>query len=215
MWILYYIIKLALVLILPFACLIRSATYVHVHHGVNAWTCLLISAIITSVVMFIYFTFFYGKLTGKIGGYDSIKRRWVMAFILVLVYCINGILFFSTDNLKHDKLHSEMSSLHPILRLSLSTIVYLDKDLLITDASRLPEDYTQMGLPSKRASLHYKQPTSNYAHAVDLRTKNRNEIKNSLITLYFRCMGFNTLRHGGTADHLHVSLMSHDYPHAK
>jgi hypothetical protein len=43
-------------------------------------------------------------------------------------------------------------------------------------------------------------------HAVDLRTIGRAEWKNVLLNWYFRSMGFRTLRHVGTADHLHVSL---------
>jgi len=32
----------------------------------------------------------------------------------------------------------------------MSTLVYVDKKLIITDASREPEDYKKMGLPTKR-----------------------------------------------------------------
>jgi len=31
-------------------------------------------------------------------------------------------------------------------------------------------------------------------------------VKNRLVQLYFWCLGFGTLRHVGTADHLHVEL---------
>ena len=104
--------------------------------------------------------------------------------------------------------------MHPILRLSVSTLVYIDKDLIITDAKRLPEDYKKMGLREKGHSLHYKQ-NNGYAHALDLRTNNRSKIRNFLIRSYFRLMGFNTHRHVGTSDHLHISLMSHDRPYAR
>ena len=55
-------------------------------------------------------------------------------------------------------------------------------------------------------------PTSRLVHAVDLRTKGKSELRNKLVSWYFRMMGFNTLRHVGTADHLHVSISSHDRP---
>ena len=45
-----------------------------------------------------------------------------------------------------------------------------------------------------------------------LRTIRQGELRNALVADYFRLMGFNTLRHVGTADHLHVSLMSHGRP---
>ncbi len=212
---LYQLIKIALLLLLPFAILIRSATYFHVHYEWPAMLCLMGSATATAILMFIYFSFFYGKFTGSIGNFGAVKRRALIAFLVVVVYSMHGILFFSSDNLKSSALKNEMNSLHPILRLSLSTLVYANKDLLITDASRVPEDYKKMGLPSNSTSLHYKQPTSKFAHAVDLRTKGKSEWVNALVKGYFSLMGFNTIRHGGTADHLHVSLKSHDYPHAK
>ena len=68
-----------------------------------------------------------------------------------------------------------------------------------------------MGMSSKKHSLHYRQ-SSGYVHAVDIRTKGRGSIRNFLIRTYFRLMGFNTLRHGGTADHLHISISSKDRP---
>jgi len=72
--------------------------------------------------------------------------------------------------MKSDSLRKEVLSLHPILRLSLSAIIHIDKDLIIADASRFFDDYNKMGLKSMRHSLHYKQYTG-YAHAVDLRVK--------------------------------------------
>jgi hypothetical protein len=41
---------------------------------------------------------------------------------------------------------------------------------------------------------------------MDLRTKGRSQARNALTVAYFRIMGFRSLRHVGTADHLHVSL---------
>jgi hypothetical protein len=69
-----------------------------------------------------------------------------------------------------------------------------------------------MGLPTKSHSLHFKQ-SDGFSHAIDIRVKGRSEVRNWLLERYFRMMGFNTLRHFGTADHLHVSLLSHDRPH--
>ena len=104
--------------------------------------------------------------------------------------------------------------MHPVLRLAVSTLIHLDKEIIITDSDRMPEDYRAMGLKTIKNSLHYRQSTG-YSHALDLRTMNRPEWKNILVQNFFRVMGFRTLRHSGTADHLHVSLLSHDRPHAK
>ncbi len=62
-----------------------------------------------------------------------------------------------------------------------------------------------MGLPVYERSLHFEQ-ADGYIHAMDLRTLGRGEWRNRLMELYFRTLGFRTLRHVGTADHLHVSL---------
>lgn len=212
---LYDLLKIILLLILPFAILIRSATYIHNEYEVSSMTSLLVAAIFTTILLFLYFSFFYGKFTGRFGDFDALKRRALIAFLMVAVYSLHGVLFFSSSNLKNPQLKSEINALHPILRLGMSTLIYVDKELIVTDASREPEDYRKMGLPSKKASLHYKQPSTNYAHAVDIRTQRRAGWKNFLVKKYFDLLGFNTLRHGGTADHLHVSIKSHDYPGAR
>lgn len=212
---LYDLLKIILLIVLPFAILIRSATYLHIQYQWDSMACLLVSATFTTLLLFIYFSFFYGKLTGRFGDFSAVKRRILIAFLMVGVYSLHGILFFSSANLKNPALKSEIRQLHPILRLGISTLVYLDKELIVTDASRDPEEYRKMGLPTKKASLHYTQSSTNYAHAIDLRTLRRAEWKNFLVKKYFDILGFNTLRHGGTADHLHVSLKSHDYPNAR
>ena len=212
---LYDLVKITLLLILPFALLIRSATYIHIQYDINAYLCLLVAIVVTAVLLFFYFSVVYGKLTGRLGSFDALKRRGLLAVLVVFVYVVHGVLFFSSANLKNAALRSEVNSLHPILRLSVSTLVYMDKELIITDASRAPEDYRKMGLPSKNRSLHFEQPSTGFAHAVDLRTKGRGMIRNHLIRAYFWIMGFNTLRHVGTDDHLHISLKSHDTPYAK
>jgi hypothetical protein len=62
-----------------------------------------------------------------------------------------------------------------------------------------------MGLPARIESMHYEQ-SDGYVHAMDLRTKGREDWRNAAVELYFRAAGFETLRHVGTADHLHVAL---------
>ena len=79
------------------------------------------------------------------------------------------------------------------------------RTLLAADAARTPQFYARAGLPSNESSLHLRQDDG-FVHALDLRTINRPEWRNLLAELAFRAMGFHTLRHVGTADHLHVSL---------
>ncbi|MEM6806026.1 MAG: hypothetical protein AAF696_31805, partial [Bacteroidota bacterium] len=117
----------------------------------------------------------------------------------------------SQGNAKSEKIQQEYNELHPFLRIAAGTFIMLDNELMLTSASRVKEDYKDMGLKSIKNSLHYKQ-TDGYVHAIDLRTKNRSELRNKFTEWYFKLMGFNTLRHVGTADHLHISLSAKDKP---
>ncbi len=89
--------------------------------------------------------------------------------------------------------------------VAVATLILADDELVVTDLSRTPEDYAAMGLPVYEASLHYPQEDG-YVHAMDLRTMGRPGWRNMLTQNYFRLLGLRTLRHVGTADHLHVSL---------
>lgn len=209
--VLFFILKAVILLILPFIVLIRGAVYFHSHYEWHPQLAILGGALVTLVLLVIYFSWFYGRLTGKVGTSKSFKFKAYLGLVLVLGYCAYGLFFFNGENAKSEAVRSEYTSLHPILRLSISTILFVDKNLILTDASRLPEDYRKMGLKTKSHSLHYKQ-SNGYAHAFDLRTQGHSEWRNEALELYFRLMGLNTLRHGGTADHLHVSLKSHDRP---
>ena len=195
---------------MPFICLIRGAIYLHEVHQWGPNMCILGGLGMATFLLAIYLFFFYRRLTGEIG---SVRLKFWIAFLIVAIYSIHGLFFLSAENVKYGKIQQEFRSLHPILRLSLSTAIRLDPTLIITDGNRTPEDYRKMGLPSKKHSLHYKQK-SGYVHAVDIRTNNRSLIRNYLIRCYFWLMGFNTLLHGGTGEHLHVSILSLDKPGA-
>lgn len=207
----YNLIKVVFLLVLPFITLIRGSVFIHEQYNPWPFFSLLGGVLASALLLFFYITFIQARFTGKLGNAQSLKRSYWAALVLILVYCVPALLFLSAANAKHTAVQKEFTSLHPVLRLSISTLVFVDKKVLLTDASRLPEDYHKMGLKVKSNSLHYEQ-SSGYAHAVDIRTKGRSEFRNNLIIWYFKFMGFNTLRHVGTADHLHVSLMSHDRP---
>ena len=97
------------------------------------------------------------------------------------------------------------TSLHPLMRIAASTYLLFDREAVVTDLARTAEDYLQMGLPINEASLHFKLQ-DRYVHAMDLRTIGRSPLRNRVTAAYFRFMGFRSLHHVGTADHLHVSL---------
>ena len=213
MRIFFWVFKILFIFILPFVVLIRGAVYVHTQFQVYPHIALIAGMGFTFVVLFIYSTFFLGRHR-RDNKRRSLKGRALIVGVLLLSYCIYGLFYVSGKNVKSEAVGKEYRSLHPILRMGISTIIFLDPSLILTDANRLPEDYRKMGLKTKSHSLHYRQ-SNGFAHAVDIRTNGRSMLRNSLLQLYFKMMGFNVLRHGGTGDHLHISMMSHDRPYAK
>ncbi len=197
-------------LTIPFILLIRSSVFIHDYFELNAWLAIALSVFFSAFLVLMFFSFVHDQITGRIG---NLRGRFLLSICLVVAFVINGIFFMSGDNMKTAEVASEINEVHPVLRLAVSTLAYLDEDLIITDGNRKPEDYAKMGLKTKKRSLHYKQ-SDGYAHALDLRTNDRTEWRNFLLQNYFRLMGFNTLRHVGTADHLHISIQSHDNPNA-
>ena len=117
----------------------------------------------------------------------------------------------SNIHFKSDALNKEYQQLNPILRMSMGVITLMDKSLIITDAQRNSADYAKMGMKTKKNSLHYKQ-SNGYVHAIDIRTKNRTLVAIFCTKIYFKLMGFQVLHHTGTAEHIHISLFSHDLP---
>ncbi len=209
--ILFFIIRLVLLLVLPFICLIRGAVFGHEYYQFAPWPAILSGMGITIVLLLLYFSFIYGRITGKIGSARSFKLRMLFAIFLVIGYSAYAVVYLAESNVKSSEIKNTYSSLHPILRLSISTVIFIDNSLLITDGKRQPEDYKKMGLKTKRQSLHYVQ-SDGYVHAVDIRTRGHGAFRNELLKLYFKLMGLNTLRHVGTEDHLHISLSSKDKP---
>lgn len=209
--ILFFLLRSLFFVVLPFIILIRVSVFLHEHYFVMPWLSVLGGILSSAIVLLSYVLYQNYAFTGRVGSLTSINRTYWIVTALVIVYCAPALLFLAAGNAKGNEVRSEFRSLHPVLRLSISTLILLEKDLLITDANRYPEDYRKMGLPTNRHSLHYKQ-SSGYVHAVDLRTKGHSWLRNTLVKSYFNIMGFNTLRHVGTADHLHISIHSHDRP---
>ena len=201
-------LKVALIIGLPFAVLVRGAVFIYQHAQTSVWLAMLVAAFLSAGVVTAYAVWVARKVTrkGGRGGRALVipLAKWV-ATPLVLFYCSYSLLYIASVNAKSEPVRAYYRSVHPLLRLSLSTLILIDRDMLITDAGRQPEDYTRMGLPTNSRTRHYRQ-ADGWIHAVDLRTTGRGAIKNRGVQLYFWLMGFDTLRHVGTADHLHVEL---------
>lgn len=189
-------------LVLPFFLLIRLSVYLNLEHQWNGWLALAAGGGATVVLLLVYFLMVFRKAKNKkrifrLGG--------SIASVVVLGFCLYGLMYLSSVNSKSDNIREVYRSLHPILRVAVATTTLADGELVVTDIGRQPDDYTSMGLAVNNTSLHYKQ-NDGFVHAIDLRTIDRSEWRNKILEYSLSAMGFNTLRHVGTADHLHVSL---------
>lgn len=197
---------LLFLLMLPFWVLVRSSLYLYTTYALNGWLALTCGVGVTILLLLIYAVFVNYRIHQSARVHKYVRRGIA---ILVVAYCGYGLLYFSGVNAKSAELESYYQSLHPILRVTMATTILLDDDLIVTDMQRSPDDYRSMGLPARDQSLHYQQSTG-YVHAVDIRTKGRPEWKNWITKNTFALFGMNTIRHTGTADHLHISLPVND-----
>lgn len=200
--ILLWLTGIAVSLLLPFFVLIRTSVYLYSHYGWNGWLALSAGVAATILLLLAYALFASFKWQKKLAINRYLGRGLIL---LVIAYCCYGLLYLSGMNAKTDEVRSYYRSLHPILRIAMATTTLADRDRVITDIRRVPADYQQMGLPQKDHSLHFVQE-SGFVHAVDLRTINQPEWENWMMRHALSIMGFKTIRHVGTADHLHVSL---------
>jgi len=209
-----YFLGAFLLVVLPFWVFLRGVVWLYTTHGWHPWLAVTAMACVVFFVVLIMVIMFWDWLAGPQNltrGSVKMKKYLVGAFILV--YLSMTLFYLSGKHAKTEAVRKEYRALHPYLRLALGTWIWLDSEVMITDGARLPEDYSKMGLKQKGNSLHYKQSTG-YVHAMDLRTQGRSAFRNALLKGYFYALGFNTLRHKGTGDHLHVSLSVKDKPGA-
>ena len=201
-WLFRTVFSLVILIVLPFLLLIRLTVYLHTSEALNIWLALAASIGATTLLLLIYGAIVQKRFTGS---WNISKRKIQFFLVVVLLYSGYSLMYISGSNVKSGEASSAYLSLHPTLRLATSTLILIDQELIVTDMGRTPEDYIKMGLPVRESSLHYKQE-SGFVEAVDIRTKGKPEWVNLLVRGYYQSMGFNTLRHVGTADHLHVSV---------
>jgi len=195
------LLKALAVVALPFLVYVRASVYLY-RHGANPWIAILLSAILTLGIVSGFVILIAHRFRRRARVPTVVK--WA-ALPVVFTWCVYAAFYLSRVNIKSDDVRAYYSAVNPILRVALSTIVLVDPELVVTDMGRVPRDYRRMGLPVNDRTKHYVQPDG-WVHAVDLRTRGRGIIRNRLVQLYFWSMGFSTLRHVGTADHLHVQL---------
>ncbi|MBD3617394.1 MAG: hypothetical protein HUJ22_12570 [Gracilimonas sp.] len=190
--------------VLPFILLIRTSIFLNFNYSWNGWLALSGGIFVTIILLLLYIIILFRRVSNK---KMLLKYSLGGIGVLVFAFCFYGVMYISSVNAKNDQIRQVYRSMHPILRVAVATTTLADGNLVITDIQRRPEDYTAMGIPVNHQSLHFPQQTG-YVHAIDLRTSGRNEFRNFLLRSSFEIMGLNTIRHVGTADHLHVTLPS-------
>lgn len=188
--------------VLPFLVLIRGGVFAYREWGLGTWPSLLLAALATVAILGAY----AWLASRRLGAGAGLRKVLVRAAAGVgIAYVLYALIFVAGGNVKSDDVRAEYRSMHPLLRIASSALILADPAAVITDAGRTSEDYRLMGLPPNEASLHFEQEDG-FVHALDLRTNGRWELRNRTVELAFWALGFHSLRHVGTADHLHVSL---------
>ena len=166
-----------------------------------------ISIGLSAIVLFLFWMIILTIISFLISGRILINK-YVRNTILLSLFAYTGFatFFVNQANFKSSEIQDAYLHLHPVVRLGLTTTILVDSEIMITDGKRTKDDYINWGLTPLQRSDHYIQKTTGYVHAVDIRTIGRPEWKNNLIEFGFKLMGYKTLRHVGTADHLHIYL---------
>jgi hypothetical protein len=202
LWALIIFFGMIGLMILPFYLLVRTSVYLNLVQGYPGWIALAGGISITILLILIYLLLILSRIKNR-------KLRFQVsagsAVLMVFGFCLFSLFYLSGVNAKTEEVRDVYRSMHPILRVAISTVTLADGGLVITDIERVSDDYEAMGLPVNSYSLHYRQENG-YVHAVDLRTRDQGGIRNALLQYSLEMMGFETLRHVGTADHLHVAL---------
>lgn len=195
-----WVLGIPLGFVLPFILLVRVSSWLYSEYALNAWL-----SVAAGAGLALLFLIFLSLILARRAGLKPGRRSAQSVLLIFGSYTVYLLVFISASNVKAPEIRETYTSLHPVLRVAISTFMILDQRAVVTDSQRNSTDYTKMGLQTPQTSMHFVQDDG-FAHAIDLRTNDRTEIRNVLTAGYFRLMGFSTLRHTGTADHLHVSL---------
>lgn len=195
--------RIAGIVALPFIAYVRGSVFFY-EQGARPLVAVIGSALVTFALASLYVSWFAHRIIGGNRQRARAIGRWVV-LPMAAAWCVYSAVYLARVNAKTPAVRAYYGSVNPILRVALATVILVDDDLVVTDTRRVAEDYGRMGLPVNERTLHY-QRDGGWVNAVDLRTRGHNEIANRLVQGYFALMGFQTLRHVGTADHLHVQL---------
>lgn len=195
-------LKIAAIVALPFFVYVRASVYFYSKLGWSPWLAVGGAVVLTLAIIALYATLLARRM---LPGTRASAMARTIAVPAAASWLLYSMLFLARVNAKSDNVQSYYWSLHPVLRAAVSTVMIVDPSAVVTDMQRVPADYGRMGLPVNKTTRHYVQ-ADGWVHAVDIRTTGRSEPRNVALQFYFWAMGFSTLRHVGTADHLHVQL---------
>ena len=187
---------------LPFYLLVRGALLASAGLGWPAWLAVGFGVVVSALAASGICYWALRRLDLEL-SFAALAIR--VALPLVVVFCAFSLFHLSGTNAKSPEIREAYPNLHPVLRLAVGTLRLVDDRIVLTEIERRPTAYAAMRLARPKGSSHYRQADGT-VHAIDLRTAGRGMLRNGLVKLYFDVLGFDTLRHVGTADHLHVRL---------
>ena len=150
------IVKLSAIIALPFVVYVRSSVFLY-DHGAHVWVAIVGAAGLTMALVLIYAAGLGRQLHGRARVRSLL--RWI-ALPIVAAWCLSSLFYLARVNAKSDEVRGYFLSVHPILRVALSTVILVDPGIVITDMARRPSDYGRMGLPMNDKSMHFEQPTA-------------------------------------------------------
>src|SRR2546429_5031898 len=141
-----------LVALLPFLVLVKVAVFLYTHQDYSTVLALAGGTACTAAVVTAYAAWAWHRITGRV-QLALIARRFALP--LVVAYCGYALIYLSSGNAKSESVRAYYASLHPLLRVALSTLILIDGDAVITDLARRRQDYRTLGLPPHHGSrLH-------------------------------------------------------------
>jgi hypothetical protein len=118
------VLRVLFIIALPFLVLVRGSVFFYQNSGTPVWVSVLTAAILTGGVITAYAVWLARKLMrrGVRGGRALVMpvAKWV-ALPLVVFYCGYSLLYVASVNAKSAPVRAYYRSVHPLLRLALST----------------------------------------------------------------------------------------------
>src|SRR5256712_1072227 len=111
--------KITLVALLPFLALVKVAVFLYQREGWPTALALAGGTVCTAAVVTAYGAWVWHRFTGRV-RLALVARRFALP--LVLAYSAYALVYLSSANAKSDRVRAYYASLHPLLRVRLSTL---------------------------------------------------------------------------------------------